>query len=364
MAEVLNVFTRRTKAYYEAIYNSLMPGKIGIDDFLFNVRDDDADSANFALDELIRNPHGVSFRKRGEQAAVRPYVPGVGNIYEVVRTSEKTGISETLRDSVIVGGEETEGLSSRNARLLSQIVKDHTVGHAVTRWKLAIDVIRTGKYSPMGLGGNDIGEEIDFGRDATLTVTYDFTAVGATFDAALQELYDPYRAKNGSGDELVMIMGEDWLANFEDDTKVQTWMQSNSANVLIEQNLIAPELKNVQGLKIVARYRIPGRTDWVTICTYKPQAQFIQYSGATSEAFFPSDEAVLFSMASVRYKVRRGIDVLDDSGRAQRAMGDVVFDQYTDKDPVQTWLRSGARYAFIPADVDHTAQSTGTFSTS
>jgi len=73
---------------------------------------------------------------------------------------------------------------------------------------------------------------------------------------------------------------------------------------------------------------------------------------------------IMFSLNSTRYKVQRGVDVLGIDGRSTRAVGDVVFDEYTDKDPIVTYIRSQARYAFIPAMVNHTARQTGMFTPS
>lgn len=361
MADTLNKFTRRTKAFYEAIYNQMMPGMIGIDQFLFPQLDIDT-SAQFALDELIVNPHGIAFRERGAQSAVRPYTPGQGEIFEIPRGSEKTPITETLRDSVIAGGEATEGFASKHARLLSNIIRQHTVAHNITKWKLAIDVIRTGKYSPLGLEGNAIGDmEIDFSRDASLSATYDFTAVGADVETAIQELYDAYKAKNGPVSNLCIIMGEKWLGQFEDNSDILTKMQANTANVLISQQMMPPALQNTQGLYVAGQYRIKGRAVPVYICVFRPDAQWKSYAGATATNFVPEDEALMFNIGSSRYKIIRGVDVLDESRKAMRTAGEIVFDSYDDFDPVQTWLRSQSRVAFIPGDIDHTAISTGTF---
>lgn len=364
MAEVLNQFTRRMKKFYEVIYNDLMPGMKGIDEFLFPEPDVDPDSSGFALDELVLNVHGVSFRRRGEQSAVRPYEPGTGTIYQIERASEKTPIDERLRDIVIAGGEETEAFSSREARLIRQITKQHTVAHNITRWKLSIDTVRTGKFSPKGLDGQDIGMEIDFGRDASLDITYDFTDSGAKVNTALKNLYDVYRAKNGFGTNLVCLMGSSWLKQFEEDDDVIENRKANSDNILVTSNIKPPAMENVQGLYLVSYYRIPGVVFPVFICVYDPDADFIAYKGAIETAYVPDDECMMFSLKSPRYKVQRGVDVLDSNGRSARAAGDIVFDEFTEKDPVQTYLRSQARYAFIPADVDHTARSTGTFSES
>jgi len=361
MAEQLNKFTRRIKTFYELIYNQLMPGNIGIDDFLFPVKDADADSSNFALDSLVKEIHGVVFRKRGEQSVVRPYEPGVGNIYEVPRISEKTPIDEKLRDAVIAGGEDTEALSSRQARLLAQIITQHTVAYATTRWKLALDVMRTGKFSPYGLDGHDIGLEIDFNRDGTLDDLYDFTATGANINAALKNLYTAYRALNGAGDELCVIMGDDYAEAFETNDDVIEYRKANDSNLLILSNLIPETFNRTQGLRLLSRYRVPGVVDPMYILMYKPQGRFVQYAGASAQDFMPSDEMIMFSLNSTRYKVQRGVDVLGMDGRSTRAVGDVVFDEYTDKDPIVTYIRSQARYAFIPAMVNHTARQTGIF---
>lgn len=357
----LETITRRMKVFYEEIVNSMTAGRRGIDEFLFGNMDVDADSAAFALDELVDTPYGVVFRKAGEQSHVRPYVPGVGNVYEVPRVSEKTQISEKLRDAVVVGGEAIESLSSREARMFKQIMTHHTVGHNITRWKLAIDTIRTGKFSPVGIDGEDIGLEIDFSRSAGLSITYDFTASGATMDKALAALYDAYRGQNGSGDELCVIMGDKWLKEFESDTTIQKRIEANTSNILLQQNMMPPELQNVYGLRLVSRYRVPGKVDPIWICAYKPQGQFVQYKGATAVPFMPTAEIVMFNIGATRYKVLRGVDVLDNSGKVTRAVGDVVFDSYSEKDPVATQLRSSARYAFVPGNVNHTARSTGTF---
>lgn len=360
MAEQLNQFTRRVKTFYEKIYNQITAGQ-GIDEFLFSTPDEDPDSAQFALDSLVKTIHGVVFRNRGENSVVRPYEPGVGTIYAIERASEKTPITERLRDAVIVGGEDTEAFSSKEARMLRQIITQHTVAHNQTRWKLAIDVIRTGKFSPIGLDGNDIGFEIDFSRDASLDVTYDFTASGATMNTALKELYDAYRAMGGPGGNLVCLMGTSWLKQFEEDDDVIENRKANSDNILVTSNMIPPQFNNTGYLYLASRYRVPGIVYPIYVCAYEPDKDFVAYKGATATAFMPADECLLFSLNSPRYKVIRGVDVFDNAGNIIRTSGDIVFDEFKENDPVQLNMRSQARYAFVPGDIDHTARSTGTF---
>lgn len=363
MAGTLGIVTRTSKVLYERISNTLRAGRQGIDKLIFSIPDMDT-SAEFAIDSLIVSPWGVSFRNAGEQSAVREYKPGTGKILEVPRTSEKTPITEGLRDSVIAGIEETSSQSMHQVKLLNDILKQHESAHYQTKCKLAIDVIRTGIFSPLGLGGNSLGLEYNYGRESSQNKTYDFTAAGADIDTALGELYDAYRLLGANPSNIVAILGDQWLKEFEEDTSVLAKMQNNPLNLTVESRMVPPELMNTQDLYLVGRYRIPGKATPIWICTYSPEDKYTGYKGATATAFFPTDEAVMFGLGAQRYRVFRGVDVLDDAGKAQRVVGDLVFDSYTTEDPVQTWLRSSTRYQYVPGNINHTARSTGTFSES
>jgi len=364
MIGALDLFTRTAKRYYEKYGNLLEPGKQGIDTFLFST--DDMDTvANFTLDKLIVNPEAVTFRNKNEQSHVRPYVPGVGTVLPASHISEKTAIDENLRDSVVAGVESTTGFSAHETKLLSDIMTHHIVGHTVSRWKNAIDVIRTGKFTPLGIAGVDIGEEIDFSRDASLDVTYDFTVSGATIDEALFELYSAYIDINGNPDGICILCGTDWIKKFQTDSDVMERMKANTANVLVEQSINPPAFNNVQGMYQIAKYLIPGTLTPVYILGYKPRYKFIRSRGGTAEEFMPTDEALIFSMNDniSRLRVFRGVDALDAGGARIRTVGELIIDGFVENDPVTDVLRSQTRYSFIASDINETGRSTGTFPT-
>ena len=363
MADTLDKFLRSAKELYEDVQNQLAAGKQGIDRFLFPNVDID-DSANFALDRYVLNPYGIVFRRAGEGSVVRPYTPGVGEIYEAIRASEKTPISENLRDSVVAGFESTGGFSGSHAKLLQDIFKDHIGGHNSTRWFLALQTMRTGKFSPYGIDGNDLALEIDFSRDAGNDITYNFTDAGAGIDYALQEMYAVYRSQNGKKGNLAVILGADWLEELETDADVLEKMTANTANEVVALNMMPPELNNTDGLYVVGRYRPAGMVVPLWILAYEPDAQFVQYKGATAQDYMPSDEAIMFAIGETRYSIFRGVDVLDGNGRIVRASGEIVIDTFTESDPPSEYIRSSTRMAFIPGDVDHVVRSTGTFSDS
>jgi hypothetical protein len=356
----LDKFLRTAKVLYEDVKNELIGSQRGIDQLLFP-RDDFSTSANFTLDRYILDSHGITFRNADEQSKVRPYTPGVGQAYEVPRASEKTPITEQLRDSVVAGVESTAGFTSHNVKMVEDIIRDHVVAHNITRWKLALDVIRTGKFSPKGAGGNDIGLEIDFGRDAGQSITYDFTAAGAKIDTALKEIYDRGNAKNMSKNNRVILLGNDWLSKFETDSDVLKRMQNNPSNVIVETNMMPPELQGVKGLYVIGRYRIPGCVGPVWLTAYSPDSEFTPYKGASKVNFMPDDEAVMFSLEASRFRIFRGTDTFDASGNVIRTVGEIIFDVYAERDPATEFLRSQTRFAMVPGDIDKTVRSTGTF---
>jgi hypothetical protein len=360
MADTLDKFTRILKRLYEETGNMLLGGKKGIDQFLFDIDDMD-ESANFALDQLIVNPEAVTFRQKDEQSHIREYKAGSGTIYEVPHASEKTPISEALRDAVVAGIESTGSFSTKHAKMVQNIINQHVAAHTITRWKTAIDTIRTGIFTPLGIGGKSIGLEINFNRDASLSITYDFTAVGADINEALYELITAYRAQGGSYDNMCIIMGRKWLKEFSTDTTVIEYMKANAANQIVMQSIMPPELFNTQGLMMMARYLVPGEVAPVYICAFEPRYKYVAYVGATAADFMPEDEAIIFSIGDDRYRVFRGVDALGGNEKAVRTVGEIVFDSFNTKDPVTELIRSQTRFAMVPGNVNRTARSAGTF---
>lgn len=358
MADTLDQFLRTTKRFYKELKHRKDQGKIGIDQLICPI-DDISTQSTFSLDRFIQNIHGVVFRHPDSGSVVRPYEAGTGDVYSVQHISEKTPISEQLRDAVITGIESLASYSEHNMKLLTDIMEQHMAGHRATRWKLAIDLIRTGKFSPTGPSGVDLGFEIDFSRDGSLDLTADFGSVD--IDTALKAVYDELADNGVNRDNLTFILGASWMSQLENDSDVLTKMQANAANEVISLNRMPEAFKNTQHLYLVGTYRIPGTVTSVNLCGYSPDSKYEAYKGASEVNFLPDDEMIAFSYNSPRYRVFRGIDALNDAQKAVRVAGEVVFDNYTEKDPVTEFLRSQARFAFIPGNVNHTARSTGTF---
>lgn len=356
MAAGLEVLTRGLKAYYEQFRAQETNG---IDKVLFSNPDEDTTAA-FSLDRLIDDPYGVTYRDPNNQSIVREYSPGTGSIYEVPRTSEKTPINEELRDAIIAGLEATSGYTAHHAKLMQDIVKQHVAGHNMTKWKQALDVIFTGSFNAKGVGGSDLDLDIDFGRDAANSLTPNFTTT-ATIDSAFEAMLAQLLAKGSPTTNLVVILGQSWINAFSTDTNVRAQLDANQANQLLAQQMMPSRLRNAHGLYVMAQYRAPGMIAPAFVASFSPGVAYKAYRGASASAWVGATQAAMFSLDSPMYRVLRGVDAFDESGRVVRAVGDIVIDTFTENDPVVDFARSQSRHVFVPGNIDHTVVSTGTF---
>ncbi len=353
----MDIITRTTKRYYEEL--KLQEGN-QLYKTLFPTVDSSTDSA-FLLDKLIQDPYGVSYRDKDTQSVLRSYEPGSGMMIDIPRSSEKTPISESLLDAVAVGLESTAGFGANEAKIIGDIVKQHIGAHNMTKNKQALDVLLEGVFKARGTGGSDLGLDIDYGRKSALDLVYDFTAGGASFLEALKNAQEELRDNGTPLGGMTMLMGEKWLTELSKDAKAQEMMQNNSSNLLIQTQMMPPMFSGTEGLFVVGQLRGLGMIAPVWLTSYSPGVAYKASPSATASPFIADDKAVFFSTQDTRFDVQRGMVVLDNNDKASRVTGDVVFDMYTDKDPVTTFLRSATRHAFVPANADHTAGDTGTF---
>jgi hypothetical protein len=329
---------------------------------LFPIVDED-EAETFLLDRYIQDPYGVSYREWDSQSVIRQYSSGEGTIYKVPHSSEKTPIPESLRGIVAAGLEPTAPITEHTIRIVNAIVSDHVTGHRITKNKQALDVIREGVFYANSVEGKDINVGVDFNRAGTNSITYDFTQVGANMSAALKAMVDVIHITNkGPVSNIVFILGSSWLQKFSTDTNISAYLQANIANTLLMQNLTPTTLENVEGLYLLSTFRAPQMLAPVFICSYDPGILYKAYRGATLAPWIPDNEAIAFPLNAKRYSVYRGMDVIDETGAIKRLTGEVLFDAYTERDPVVQFTRSHTRHIFVPGNINLTVKSTGTFS--
>jgi len=348
------------KKYFERVAMATQAGKKQLWQFLFPEMDSDL-SSDFLLDQLIANTYGVTYRTRDMQSNVREYQAGKGTLITPPRASEKTPITEKLRDSVVAGMEGSATAQEQSAKLFDNIAKQHISAFNMTKNKQALDVFRLGEFVAKGKDGSDLDLDIDFGRASATEKTYDFTAVGATYSEAMSELKTASLDAGSVGDVMFAILGKEWLDKRRTDTALNEWNKANPLVSFNETTNAPAELQNIEGVRIVGCDHIDGESQGIWILAYNPGTKYREYEGASATEFVPVNVALFGSVGDIRYTVERGVDALDSNEQAVRAVGEIVFDSFTQKDPVGTFVRGQSRHCFVPGDANTTAVSVGTF---
>ena len=352
----MDLITRGIKEIYK---ERKFKGK-GIEELLFPVLDANRTAA-FRMDRYITIPYGISYRNATNESIIRHFVPGTTELITVPRASEKTPIDEELRDQVAVGKEATGSALESILENVNQIIGDHLEGHYMTKRFQAIDTIRTGIFVARGDNGVDLGLGYDHGRDAGNSLTYDFTAGGATMDEALIDIDQILTSQGTPQGERFVIMGSSWVTKYSTDATILERMQANTANELLQQQIFSQQYGNVDGLYVLGRYRAAGMTAPVWILAYTPDSSYVAYKGASAAPFVPATSAVFGSFLDKRFRILRGVDAFGVNGRVERVVGDLVVDRFSENDPITEFIRSQTRHIYICGNVDHTGVSVGTF---
>jgi hypothetical protein len=324
-------------------------------------RDDTDTTAAFSLDRLIRKIHGVSYRSQDTQSVVRKFQPGTNMMITVPTSSEKTPLSAELLDKVAAGVDADAGYGENEAAHVNNILSDHSEAHDMTKNKQALDVLSTGIFEARGVGGVDLNLDINFGRDASLSFPYNYTAGGATFGGMLKTGQDLLRGFSTPMGGHVAILGDNHLAQYSADANVANAAQNNTNNILLEQKMTPESFMGVEGLNVIGVFRDQEMSSPVILTTYTPPQDYSAGPDDAAVPFVDPDEVLFFSMQDIRYAVKRGIAAFNEGGAVERVAGDVIVDKFSENDPIITWLRSSTRHAFIPANINHTAKCTGTF---
>lgn len=348
----IDTLLRTGKILYEKKY---LKGSKQLFQAIFKNEDSDT-SASVLLDEYIESEYAVAYRDKDNQAHLRNYSPGSGTLYEVPVASEKTVIDEALRDEAVEGVGVTAGFGTAQMRKTDKIIGGHDLAHKMTKNKQAIDMLRTGVFYAKGINATDIGKNEDFARDAGNELTANFSSV--SIDVALTAINAQLDAQGCPDGNRAVILGQSWRTELQTDTSVLTKMQANTANVLVEQTINPPIWNGIEGLRWIGRYLPAGSLSPLDLFGYNPGFPYKEKRGATGEPWIPANEAVAWSFDSPTWRVYRGVDVVNN-GSIERAVGEVVFDDFVSNDPVAENLRSTTRHIFLFGNINHTVRSTG-----
>lgn len=363
MADVVRTFLSTAKKYIES-------PAYGADkeiDEVFFPNLDESIQTTVTMDRFLGGPAAAASIVNGQAANVVKYTPGNGQVYEVQLTKEKTPVDEALRDSVIAGIDAEALEPVHYQKLTEQIVggpKGFRARNKVTRVKAAMDVLRTGIMTWYSEAGAPIAT-IDFSRDANISpgsLTFDMSLV--KFDEAMKSTYDLLRAKhlgfpNGG---IGVLVGDDWLNNFESDSAVQAKRAASSYMNLIREDLLPPTFENCSSMHLIATYNNDGISMPINIFTHTPTYQYKANDAATPAPYLPVDAFIMFpmDMRASNYRVNRGVDVKASDNAIMRTVGDMVLDTFTGDDPPVQWFRSNARFGYMAGNINTIASGVGT----
>jgi len=321
---------------------------------------DESPATTIQLDQYLGQGFAMSVTRQGEKAHVVAYVPGVGNEWTPLTSKRKTPIDEKLADSAVVGLEPKAPQSQHMMRVVQQILggpKGFMAAMKMMRIKMAVDVLRSGEMKYYDEDGT--ATEIDFERDSSLTLTYDFATESNSFDGALLAAYNAGMAFGLPQGGLAVLLGDSWLTEYNTDAAVLAKRRNTVSANYVTDAMKPPMFRGVEGLYVVGQYQPDGLAFPVWILSYKPAWQYVGYSGAAAASFIPAAEMIMLNIDSPAYRFNRGIQVVGSSGNIERAVGDMVIDSFRDDDPPADWLRANVRTFYARGNIDHTSVTTG-----
>lgn len=327
---------------------------------LFNIPDESPEAA-FCLDDYTQSPFALTYRDKDGQSRTTQYNAGTGKVFDLPIASRKTPLTEKVLDAAAAGVGIAGGFGEAETVKINRIVADDVAGVNMTKNKQALDVIADGIFYAKGPAGSDLDLDIDLQRDSSNNLTYDFTAGGASITTAFIEAQTQLRSKGCPLGNMVAILGDTWLTKWMTDTTVQAYLQNTQNNQLAVSQLTPPELLDAEGLVVLGQYRGLGMLAPIWVCAYTPSTPYVSDEGQSATDFVADANCLFFSLNSTRYKVNRGVNVLDENEKRTREYGDMIIDMYTEKDPVAEYIRVSMRHALVPAKIDHTAKTVGTF---
>lgn len=319
-------------------------------------------SAGLTLDDLTDDTTAITYREKDMQSGVISYTPGVGNTIDVPRSSMKTPVTEKLRDAVCAGTNIGVEFGENEKHHTKRIISKHTAAHTMTKNKQSIDTFLTGIFPARGEKGASLGLDIDYSRLVGLSFAYDFTVVGASFSKAAAEILEGLQDNNTPMSNLVMFCGKSWLKEMAKDEDIKDAQKNNDANILAESKLVVDKLQDTDGTSRLLSFRALDMPNLITVASYSPTVPYRQANlPSTKLAYIPDDACFMVSLDDVRYLAMRGVDVLNLTGKVDRAVGELIIDSFSKTEPVSTFLRTSTRHAMVPAQINHTASSVGTF---
>jgi hypothetical protein len=303
------------------------------------------------VDKLLPTGALAGYRPRGGASNILAYNPGEGIEGRPPIIALKTPINEELAAEVTVGKENNAPVSQQLLQKYVYIQDQHEDSIFNTIAKQGADILLTGKFTPVDDKGNAVDDVVDYGRDASLTGSADYSGKGGS----LQQIADAYKAVKKFGIPaagLFVLVGSDIMARLQTEAAFLDLLKMQGLNA--GKNWVSPDNRVVG--TIIKNCLMPGAAVPMTVISFDEY-----YAGASGALtpFIPPKAVVVSSFNSPRFACYGGVFITENNA-ARIYAGEIVTDRFTQKDPDQLILRSQSRPLLIPANVNHTACFTST----
>ena len=330
-----------------------------IDRVLFPVLDVSL-SAEVRVDEY---QHGASVMRtisQGQGSNTRVIEAGASTSFVPPTHSEKVIIDSALRDQAVAGVDPAQW--QQNAQTRINLILNGPDGFVeswlMARRKATLRLLETGKLEFFDTAANTL-EEYNFGRASANSFTYNLASSDNDFDGAIKQAVEQTRKKYAPTGGFALILGANWLKEFDTDAEVIKKREAQQSLELVQLQMQPPELQGVEGLNIIARYRVDGLSMPVWLLTYDPPQMFKSTTSSTPAPYVPDAKMFLFNLKSGGWRFYRGLDVLNAAGGIERVQQGLAIDSFTQEDPIAEVLRAQSRFAYMFQNIDHTACVTG-----
>ena len=348
--------TAAQRAYAETIKSKKGPE---IDQVLFPKLDISL-AAEVQVDEYKQGAAVMRTISQGQGSNTRVIEAGTRTSFVPPTHSEKVHIDSALRDQAVAGVDPThwqQTVQTRIDRILNG-PDGFVESWLMARRKSALTLLETGKLKFYNSDAK-IFEEVGFSRASSNSFTYNLSASGKDFDDAIKTAVTQTRKYYAPPAGVALILGAKWLTQFDTNAQVLKKREAQQSLELLQLNMQPPQLKGVEGLNVIARYRVDGLSMPVWILTFEPPQMFKSASSGTSEPYVADEKMLLFNLHSGGWRFYRGLDVLNAAGGIERVQQGMAIDSFTLDDPIAEVLRAQSRFAYMFQEVNHTACITG-----
>jgi hypothetical protein len=307
------------------------------------------ESEKVPVDKLLPTGALAGYRPRGGASNILGYNPGEGLEGRPPIIGIKTPINEELASAVTVGMEVNAPANQQLLQKYVYIQDQHEDSIYNTIAKQAADILLTGKFTPVDDKGVAVGDVVDYGRDAALTISGDYSKSGGSLD----QIAAAYKALKKFGVPtagLFVLVGSDVMSRLQGEEKFLDLLKMQGLNA--GKNWVSPDNRVVG--TIIKNCLMPGAAVPMTILSF--DEYYANATGALTP-FIPPKAVIVSSFNSPRFACYGGVFIAENNnGRIYT--GDIVSDRFWRKDPDELVLRSQSRPLLIPANVNHTACAT------